>query len=148
MRYLLVILLSLIITTNAAAECPADRDWSDELAAHQGYEELEGKKVILEFWATWCAPCVVSLKHAQKLASERVAVVAINSEKDTRRAQSFLAKYTLDLQVIWDTDSRIVERVAPRAFPWTIVLDANQCEIWSASGAHPDTLEELKKVVE
>lgn len=148
MRYLLVTLISLIISSNAAAECPADRDWSDELSVHQGYEELQGKKVILEFWATWCAPCVVSLKHAQELASDRVAVVAINSEKDTRRAQSFLKKYALDPKVIWDTDSRILERVAPRAFPWTIVLDANQCEIWSASGAHPDTLEELKKVVE
>ena len=49
MRYLIVILLSLIITTNAAAECPADRDWSDELAAHQGYDDLQGKKVILKF---------------------------------------------------------------------------------------------------
>lgn len=146
MRYLLII-LSLILSTHAAAECPADRDWSIELAAHQGYEELEGKKVILEFWATWCAPCVASLKHAEKLASNRVAVVAINSEKDTRRAQSFLAKYALNPQVIWDTDSRILERAAPRAFPWTIVLDTNHCEIWSASGAHPDTLEELEKVV-
>ena len=49
MRYLIVILLSLIITTNAAAECPADRDWSNELAAHQGYDDLQGKKVILKF---------------------------------------------------------------------------------------------------
>ena len=60
------------------------------LAAHRG------KVVYLDFWASWCAPCLTSLPQLEKLRREFPAddfqIIAVNIDKDPAKARAFLAK--------------------------------------------------------
>jgi len=110
--------------------------------------EFQGKVVILEFWATWCAPCVASLKHASDLADlEGVQVVAINSEPTAEKPREFLERFEIDLFQVWDRRQEILKSVSPSAMPYTVILDKSGCVVWRGSGAHPKTLESIKSVV-
>lgn len=109
---------------------------------------FQGKVVILEFWATWCAPCVTSLKHAVKLAeSKDVQVLAVNSEPNPEKSRQFLERFNIDLLQVWDSQMELLKSANPSAMPYTVVLDKSGCVVWRGSGAHPKTLESIKSVV-
>lgn len=59
-------------------------------------ESFRGKPVLLDFWATWCVPCVESLPNLEKLYNETadkgLVVLSIDSDEDAQRATEFLAK--------------------------------------------------------
>ena len=57
---------------------------------------LHGRIVLLDFWATWCAPCIASLPDIRKLAQQfpvdQFALVSINEDEDIEPWRKFLAK--------------------------------------------------------
>ena len=62
--------------------------------ASLGWEQLHGKVVVLEFWATWCGPCVAAIPHINELADqfkgEPVQFVALTQERE-KTVAAFLA---------------------------------------------------------
>src|SRR4030095_15566093 len=60
-----------------------------------GWEQLQGKVVVLEFWATWCGPCVATIPHMNELADqfkgEPVQFVALTQEPE-KTVAAFLPK--------------------------------------------------------
>src|SRR5580700_3156835 len=64
-------------------------------AARTDWDSLRGKVVVLEFWATWCAPCIASLPHLNQLVETldpaRFQFISIDDE-DPKVVQAFLAR--------------------------------------------------------
>lgn len=72
----------------------------------QGLSALKGQVVLVNYWATWCAPCVEELpalaKLQEKLKSEGLRVFAVNVDRSRKDAQRFLEKNRLEpLQFHW-----------------------------------------------
>ena len=95
------------------------------------YESLEsyrGKVVVLNFWATWCAPCRIEMPSFEKLyrryRSEGVTVLAITLDKNSEnKIKSFVDEYGLSFPILLDEKGE-VERLYPSmTIPFTYIID-------------------------
>jgi uncharacterized protein (TIGR03435 family) len=81
--------------------------------------------VVLEFWATWCGPCVQAIPHlndlAEKFRKEPVQFVAITSE-DEATVKAFLKKKPINAWVALDTDKAMNNAYGITAIPQTVVI--------------------------
>ncbi len=90
-------------------------------------ESLKGKVVVLDFWATWCGPCVKSLPDVKKVIDSypesSVTLITINQNESKTKIKSFLKTRELDLAVVLD-DGEISESFDVQAIPQTVIIDA------------------------
>lgn len=88
---------------------------------------LKGNVVLLDFWATWCGPCVVSLPDLDKLYQERkdqkVKVLAVNVGEEKDEVASFLTAKKLTLPVLLDTDQAVTEKFGITGYPTTVIIN-------------------------
>jgi peroxiredoxin len=87
--------------------------------------DYRGNVVFLNFWATWCPPCVIEMPSMQKLhrwfKDKNFVMVAINSQETDARVKSFFDKYKLSFTALLDSSGETWFDV--NAFPTTFVLD-------------------------
>lgn len=91
---------------------------------------LRGRPVVLNFWATWCAPCVEELPSLEglhrALGPEGLAVVAVSVDDEPQELRRFVARHRLTLDVLRDPGAHAVaRRYGVEAFPTTFVIDAD-----------------------
>jgi len=97
--------------------------------------EWRGKVVLLNFWATWCSPCIREMPSLQKLnnllSKESFAVLALSQDmQGWRKIRPFIQKYQLnDLPIYNDPKLSGAKRFAVKGLPTTILLDRDGREI-------------------
>src|SRR4030095_9812371 len=92
-------------------------------------DELKGKVVLLDFWGTWCGPCVASVPALRdlnkKYAKESgVVMLGVSSDGDEDKWKTFTAKEKMVWPQYLDRDHAVQRAFAVRAFPTYIVIDA------------------------
>ena len=101
----------------------AVRDGSRSVVLH----EMRGKVVVLNFWATWCPPCVEempSLVQMQaRLKDKGVEVLAISTDVDGSAYQRFLKEHNVDLLTVRDPDQKTNTVYGTFKFPETYIID-------------------------
>lgn len=96
--------------------------------------DLKGKVVVVDFWATWCGPCIASFPGMQKMANKykedpNVKFIFIDTwervEDKKKTVQDFITskKYTFD--VLLDNDNKVVEQFKVEGIPTKFVIDKN-----------------------
>ena len=89
--------------------------------------KLRGKTVVLNLWATWCAPCVEELPSLLAMHQELpdVAIVAVSIDQDEAVYRRFLAQHHVDLITVRDEDQRVNGLYGTAQIPETYVIDKN-----------------------
>jgi thiol-disulfide isomerase/thioredoxin len=91
--------------------------------------EFQGQIVVVNFWATWCAPCVREMPALQEFARENPEVVILsitdpNDGQTVEDIQAFIEKYELtDVQIGLDEQSRLKGFMSVVNLPTTYILD-------------------------
>lgn len=90
-------------------------------------EDLKGKVVFLNFWATWCGPCVAEMPTIQKLYDKfkddkDVVILTVEVENKQDKAKNFMKNKNLTLPVVFPNTS-IPKEFFDYALPTTIILD-------------------------
>jgi thiol-disulfide isomerase/thioredoxin len=109
---------------------------------------LKGKVAILDFWATWCAPCTISLPIVRDVAgayaAKGVVFYAVNEAEERGQIRSFLKRTGLDLQVALDEDGDISELFGADGIPHTVIIDRAGVIRAVYSGFEPDMRRDLR----
>jgi cytochrome c biogenesis protein CcmG, thiol:disulfide interchange protein DsbE len=90
-------------------------------------DEFRGKIVVLNFWATWCPPCVDEMpslvQMQQKMKGKGVEVLAISVDVDQSAYQNFLKSYKIDLLTVRDPSQKSNNLYGTFKFPETYIID-------------------------
>ncbi|MCB0022998.1 MAG: TlpA family protein disulfide reductase [Caldilinea sp.] len=85
--------------------------------------DLRGEWVVLNFWATWCAPCVKEMPYLSTVAETRdVHVVGVNFNEDAATVRKFVADHAIDFPILLDPDDITLLVYGVRGLPRTFVI--------------------------
>jgi peroxiredoxin len=106
---------------------PVEIQLKDVFGNTVSLSDFRGKIVFLNFWATWCPPCVIEMPSMQKLhrrfKDKNFVMVAINSQETDAQVKSFFNKYKLSFTALLDSSAEVGAWFDVNAFPTTFVLD-------------------------
>jgi thiol-disulfide isomerase/thioredoxin len=90
--------------------------------------KLKGSVVLLDFWATWCAPCKVELPHTQQFSSDQdlaakgLKVFTVNEREARDKVESFLKANNFTVPTLLDTEGSMADAFRAQGLPVTVVI--------------------------
>lgn len=88
--------------------------------------DYRGKVVLVNFWATWCAPCRDEMPSIQglkgKMAGKPFAVLAVNLDEPESRIRTFLSRMKVDFTILLDVERRVAKAWNARILPASFVI--------------------------
>lgn len=96
-------------------------------------EELKGKPVVINLWASWCIPCreeAPALEEMWRKYKDRVAIVGINVRDTEEAAREFAREFSLTYPLVRDTDRTVEKALGAFGLPETFFID----HTWTFAG--------------
>ena len=112
-------------TLNAPAPIFELEDISDEM---HSFDEYRGKPVLLNFWATWCAPCRIEMPVFQNSFEKydgELSVIAINNAESKEEVQAFVDEFSLTFDFLLDPEADIQHLYQISGYPTTFIIDSD-----------------------
>jgi peroxiredoxin len=122
----------------------------------QRLEDYRGRVVLVNFWATWCAPCLEEMPSIERLRrsfdARRFAVLAVNVGQGPHVAAAFSEKLGLGgFQVLLDREMKVSKAWGARVLPATFIVDPDGKVRYSHFGAidwsRPDVRAVIAKLI-
>ena len=135
--------------TNSSTSEIMDFSLKDLNGNNINISDYKGKKVFVNFWATWCPPCNQEIPYINQISKEnqdeiKVITVNLGEEKDT--VQKYIKQKGYDMTVLLDSNGDVADTYMIYSIPTSYLLDTNGNIVDKHTGTM--SMEELKKFME
>jgi peroxiredoxin len=122
-------------------------------AQFQLRDHLGEGKIIISFWATWCAPCKQLLTKLEKMRLQHpgltVLAISIDDSSTLAGVRPYVVGKKFGFSVLLDTDSKVIKMFDPeKKVPVTVIADEKGNIVYSRIGYLPGDEKQIKKIVE
>lgn len=111
---------------------------------------LKGKKVFLNFWATWCPPCKAEMPEIEKLYQETkdsdLVILAVDIGENLNTVKPFINENKYNFKVLLDSDQSVASQYNIASIPTSYFIDADSNIVSTHIGAM--TLDQMKSYIE
>ncbi len=109
--------------------------------------DLQGKPYVLEFWATWCPPCKVSIPHMIELTkkySDKITFIALSVDDYIEPVQKMVTSAGMNYNIAMDNG--LYEKYDLQYIPTAFVVDSNSKVIWKGNPLDEDFEKAIQKL--
>lgn len=93
-----------------------------------GLKDFEGKVILLNFWASWCVPCVREIPSMMRLVEKmegKLVILAVSQDKNEADLRAFLksfAPFPKDFYVLWDRERKVADSYGTDVLPESYII--------------------------
>ncbi len=132
-QLMLMLFISLTLVTTASAGEVNGKAPDFTLKSNSGnnlkLSDYRGQVVLLNFWASWCAPCRQEMplldKIQKKYSKLGFTILGVNVEEDSQAAKSMLRDLKVSFPILFDTNNIASRAYKVSAMPTTVMIDRN-----------------------
>jgi len=123
---------------------------TDTDANPYNFAEEKGKVVFLNFWATWCGPCLKEMPDIQKLYDDYGDSVGflLVTQEETAKVDAFLQKKDYTLPIYFTDSENIPEELASKSMPTTYIIGTSGKIALAETGAKDWNSEEVRAMLD
>tara|TARA_B100001248_G_scaffold262354_1_gene257723 strand:+ start:4517 stop:5071 length:555 start_codon:yes stop_codon:yes gene_type:complete len=119
-------------------------------------EQVKGKAVLVSFWASWCAPCLIELPDFQKLyekySSDGLEILAINLDDNGDEAYPFVKRFweskNIAFPTYYDFSKASADKLMVSRLPTNFLLNADHEIVFESQGLQDWKSERIQKMIE
>ena len=114
-------------------------------------ESFRGKVLLLDFWATWCGPCVAAVPRLRRLANEMAdepfALLSVSVDRTPTLVEKFVARHKMDWPQVWDQGSAFTRRCGVQSYPTYLLVNHEGEVVYRKSGWSSAVERQLRKEI-
>jgi cytochrome c biogenesis protein CcmG/thiol:disulfide interchange protein DsbE len=154
-----IVLAALLVLTGASVSAGADRKAPEFTLPNLDGEDvtlselLEDGPVIVDFWATWCKPCIKAFPDLQEVFDKyrncglKVLAISIDGPKSMSRVGSLIKSKGNTFEVLLDPGQKVARKFHVTSVPRTVLVKTDGTIAYAVTGYRPKNHEELDAAV-
>lgn len=118
----------------------------------ESWKSMKGKVIYIDFWASWCPPCVKSFPFMNQLTrdfgEQGLQVVGINLDEERAEAEAFLKQFDSKFTIVFDESKRCARDFNVIAMPSTYIVDKRGLVRHIHRGFRPGETKAMRELIE